>query len=127
MFELSPKSNLKPSSSSKSLFRSNSQQKYSNSSTSLNQQDVFADMFQDRRSNRVWSIGSLKKSSSANINNYYGDKDLRRSERKFDKNYYYNNGKPVDFKKGNKMRASWHEGDSKRVVVGTRIEFVTKF
>ena len=84
-------------------------------------------MFHDRRPSRILSLGSLRKSSSANINNYYGDKDMRRSERKFDKNYYHSNGKPANFRKGNKMRASWHEGDTKRAVVGTKIEFVTRF
>ena len=159
MFELTPKSNLKPSSSiSRLSFKSNQRTEpkhnHSSSITSLDRQTSLSDITRhsDRKPalTRFFSFSSLKKSASANISYcedknpmyyygdsynysgdngrmfYYGDKDRRRSERKFDKNYYYGNYSN-DFRKGNKMRASWHEGDTKRSVVGTKIEFVTRF
>jgi hypothetical protein len=157
MFELTPKSNLKPASSTSRLSFKSNQQKHNHSTsiTSLDREASPNEMprHPDRKAaiSRFLSFGSLKKSASANIsycgdknpmyyygdsynlsgeNNshlyYYGEKERRRSERKFDKNYYYGNY-GNDFRKGNKMRASWHEGDTKRSVVGTKIEFVTRF
>ena len=104
---------------------------------------------------RIFNLGSLKRNASANINNYpifygddkaghyqhqhqhnyssptsssyyYGDKDSRRSDRRFDKNYYYGNYSGANFDKKSRMRASWHEGDTKKSVIGTKIEFVTR-
>uniref|UniRef100_A0A7M5XDJ7 Uncharacterized protein n=1 Tax=Clytia hemisphaerica TaxID=252671 RepID=A0A7M5XDJ7_9CNID len=164
MFELTPKSKLKPSTHSNRLsFKSSPPRYLSSSSSNIDSENVFVDMYQDRKPSltRLFSKGSLKKSTSAKIDNYpfysgenishyrshsdtpgqyygdnqnyygdkqyyYGDKDARRSDRRFDKSYYYGNYKG-NFDKKNKMRASWHEGDTKRTVVGTKIEFVTKF
>lgn len=167
MFELTPKSSLKASSSSQSSSSNRLSFKAvispgrfvgGSSSTAINSgENIIQDMYQEQRKaplSRIFSFGSIKKNNSASINNgpmyygeyrevspynhqddhisqspsphYYGDKDMRRSDRRFDKNYYYGNYSGAKFDKKSRMRASWHEGDTKKAVIGTKIEFVTK-
>ena len=156
MFELTPKSSLKPSNSNRLSFMAPQTRTYGMVS-GVSTESVIHEMYQEPRRaplSRLFSIGSTKKNASANINNYpfysgdnggshfpqqqqqqpyhqqsqnyyYGDKETRRSDRRFDKNYYYGNY-GENFDKKSRMRASWHEGDTKKSVVGTKIEFVTK-
>lgn len=166
MFELTPKSNLKASSSAQNSSSNRLSFKgvintgrfvNSGSSAAINSGDPIQDMYQEQRKaplSRIFSFGSIKKNNSSNINNgmfygeyrqvsphqqrqdnytsppqashYYGDKATRRSDRRFDKSYYYGNYSGPSLDKKSRMRASWHEGDTKKAVIGTKIEFVTK-
>lgn len=123
MFELTPKSNLKLSSSNSSRASINL------GSGDKHKRFLHNDNERGMRTSRVLSLSSLKKPSLTHAQ-YNIEKDMRRSERKFEKSssqYGGNSNGSSRFQKSDRKRASWHEGDSKRNVVGTKIEFVTRF
>ena len=145
MFELTPKSNLKLSNS-----RTNLKENSRHSSFNLGSLDKHRrhleynrnqNIEQGMRSSRINSLGAMKKPALATPTShgqYNVRKELRRSERKYDKYMPHptknehvtriDNSNSGPFHKKDKMRASWHEGDFKnKVVVGTKIEFNTRF